>query len=300
MKAKTNKTKKLVNHIIGRAKHHLKMAVFPHKKNNYRPHLVRRYGLIAIIFVTIGLQFGYNGATTGDVLGRQSDITISSLLEQTNLSRDQLRVPRLTLNEKLNQAAYLKARDMFARQYWAHNAPDGTQPWKWFGDVDYSYSEAGENLAKNFTSTNAVMTAWMNSPEHRANIVKNNYRDIGFAVVDGQIDGKPTSIVVALYGSPSEMAVAGSQTTFSEAASKDSVNIFTQLAIASQSITPVVIASLFIIGLAVVVSIFAHVYRKKLPKLLRQSWYLHHGMYKAFGLLSFAVVVVMMYGGGQI
>lgn len=281
-------------------KHHLKMAIYPHKKNNYRPHLVRRYGLLAVVFLTIGLQFGYNGATTGDVLGRQSDITINSLFSQTNQSRDKFNVPRLNLNEKLNQAAYLKARDMFARQYWAHNAPDGTQPWKWLGDVDYNYSEAGENLAKNFTSTGAVMTAWMNSPEHKANIVRSGYRDVGFAVVDGQIDGKPTSVVVALYGSPSELAIVGSQASFSDAANIASADIFTQFAIATQSVTPAVIAALVMISLAIIISVYAHFYRKKLPKSLRQSIYRHHGMYKAFGLLSFAMVVVMMYGGGQI
>jgi len=276
------------------------MAVVPHKKNGYQPHLIRRYGLMAIVFVVIGLQLGYNGATTGNVLGRESDITINTLYNQTNLARNESGKSDLILNEKLNKAAYMKAQDMFEDQYWAHNAPDGTEPWRWFGDVDYNYSEAGENLAKNFTSTSAVMTAWLNSPEHKANVLKDGYRDVGFAVVSGEIDDKPTTIVVAMYGTPADSAVAGANTGFSEATATNEANILTQFAIAAQSITPAVMGGLTLIAIAIIVSAFAHTYRRKLPKSLSQSWYRHHGLYKVAGLLTLGLVMIFIYGGGQI
>jgi hypothetical protein len=285
--------------VIKRVKHGVKMAVVPHAKNDYRPHLIRRYGLMAIFFVVIGIQLGYNGASTGNVLGRQSDITINSLLYQTNLERSQADKPALKLNAKLNQAAYLKVQDMFDKQYWAHNAPDGTQPWKWFGDVGYNYSEAGENLAKNFTTTNSVMTAWMDSPEHKENVLKTEYQDVGFAIMDGELDGKPTSLIVALYGQPAEGLVAGVQTAFT-GADPSQANILTQFAIAAQSLTPAVMGSLALILGAIIVAAYAHAYRRKLPKKLRKTWYLHHGLYKVVGLLSFGVILVLMYGGGQI
>ena len=300
MKAKTNKSKKQTKSFAGQIKHVLRLAVVPHKKNDYRPHLIRRFGLMAIVFVVIGLQLGYNGAKTGNVLGRESDITIASLFNQTNVSRVEVGISALKLNDKLNQAAYLKAQDMFAKQYWAHDSPEGTQPWKWFGDVKYNYNEAGENLAKNFTSTNAVMTAWLDSPEHKANILKTDYQDVGFAVVTGELDKKPTTLVVALYGMPADSAVAGVKTSFSEASSTGQVNILTQFAIATQSLTPAVMSGLTIIAFAIIVAAFAHAYRRKLPKSLRQSWYRHHGLYKAAGLLSLGLVIIFMYGGGQI
>jgi len=276
------------------------MAIIPHKKNDYRPHLIRSYGLVAIVFVAIGLQLGYNGATTGDILGNQSDITISSLLEHTNEARVRIGVKPLLINDKLNKAAYLKAQDMFEKQYWAHDAPDGTQPWKWFGDVNYNYNEAGENLAKNFTSTSAVMIAWMDSPEHKANIIKSSYSDVGFAVVSGEMDKKPISIIVALYGLPADDTIVATQSSFSDASKIESVNIFTQFAIATKSITPAVIISLLLIAIAVTVSIIAHTHRHRLPKSLRKSWRHHYGLYKVAGLLLLAVVTVFMYGGGQI
>jgi len=300
VKAKTNNSKTKVKSAVKHVQHAVKLAVVPHKKNGYRPHLIRFYGLLTLIIVVVGLQLGYNGAKTGDVLGLESNISITSLLNQTNVSRQEIGLKPLILNEKLNQAAYLKAQDMFFNQYWAHNSPAGIEPWKWFGDVGYNYNEAGENLAKNFTSTNAVMTAWLNSPEHKANIIKSSYEDMGFAVVSGELNKKPTSLVVALYGMPAEKAVDGASTSFSEASSTGQANILTQFAVAAQSITPAVIWGLVLIVIAMAVSSFAHVYRYKLSKSLRKSWYRHHGLIKTIGLASLGIAVIFLYGGGQI
>ncbi len=280
------------------------MAVVPHHKNGYRPHLIRGYGLIALAFIVIGIQLGYNGATTGNVLGIQSDITINALLDQTNQTRVDAGVLPLKLNPQLNQAAYLKAQDMFAKQYWDHVAPDGTQPWKWFGDAGYNYDEAGENLAKGFSSTDAMVTAWLNSPEHKANLLRDSYQDVGFAVVSGNLNGEPALLVVALYGKPATVAVATvTQPTTSVAnvsASNGYINILTQFAVAIKSITPAAVVGLIFISGAIIVALLAHAYRRKLPRHIRLSWRRHHGLYKVMVLISFSVVVILMYGGGQI
>ena len=300
VKAKTNKRKKQTKSIARHVKHAVKLAVVPHKKNGFRPHLIRYYGIIAIVFVVIGLQFGYNGAKTGNVLGVESNITITSLFNQTNVYRQENKVGTLNLNEKLNKAAYLKAQDMFAKQYWAHDSPDGVQPWSWFAQVGYNYDEAGENLAKNFSTTNGVMTAWIESPTHKANIIKSSYKDVGFAVVSGLLDKKPATLVVALYGSPASSAVASAGTNVSESSEASQPNVLTQFAVAAQSITPAVMWGLLILLFAVAVSVVTHSNRKKLSQKLRRSWYRHHAIIKAAGLVSLGLVIVFMYGGGQI
>jgi hypothetical protein len=61
---------------------------------------------------------------------------------------------------------------------------------------------AGENLARGFDSSADVVTAWMNSLEHRANLLSPNYTDIGFAVEDGTLTGSETTLVVQEFGSP--------------------------------------------------------------------------------------------------
>lgn len=276
-----------------------KLLFIPHHANNYKPHIIRNYGIILVLATVVGLNFGYNAVKTGDVLGQKTEITISSLLDQTNVQRQKSGLQPLALNDKLDQAAYLKAQDMFTKQYWAHIAPDGTQPWKWLGDVNYNYDEAGENLAKNFTTTNAVVTAWMDSPEHKANILEANYSEAGFAVVSGQLDGKPTSIVVALYGAPASSAVLG-MNRFSGADSIGQVGILDKFGIALRSVTSFMLFCIAIIVLVMLVSFASHVKRYKLPKKLAKSWRRNHGLYKGIGLAVFATMLILISSVGQI
>jgi len=300
VKAKTNNSKNKVKTAVGRVRHGVKMAVVPHKKNEYRPHLVRFYGLVILVLAVLSIQLGYNGIRTGDVLGVEAKITVTELLNQTNDARQDAGMKPLNLNEKLSKAAFLKANDMLAKQYWAHTSPDGTRPWKWFADVGYNYDEAGENLAKGFSTTDGVITAWLDSPEHRANIENNRYEDVGFAVVDGRLMGSPTTLVVALYAQPADKNVAGVNSV-AEASQTGQTNLLTQFAVALQSITPALAFGLALITIGVVISSYAHAYRHKLSKSLRQTWYRHHhGLLKALGLAAFAMTLIFFYGGGQI
>ena len=56
----------------------------------------------------------------------------------------------LKLNDKLNTSAQLKANDMKEFDYWAHDNPNGTEPWHFFKLAGYEYEKAGEVLAKNY------------------------------------------------------------------------------------------------------------------------------------------------------
>ena len=106
----------------------------------------------------------------------------------------------LSLNPELSAAALQKANDMLAKNYWAHNAPDGRTPWEFIKESGYVYVYAGENLARGFTTSTDVTTAWMNSPSHKANLLSSNYTDVGFAVVTGTLDGEETVLVVQEFG----------------------------------------------------------------------------------------------------
>jgi hypothetical protein len=93
---------------------------------------------------------------------------------------------------------------MAQRNYWSHVTPDGKQPWTFVETSGYHYQAAGENLAYGFGTSDQVMTAWMHSPEHRANILNPNYQDVGFAtanIANYQGTG-PATIIVAMYGEP--------------------------------------------------------------------------------------------------
>jgi uncharacterized protein YkwD len=114
---KTKQTNKQTISLKKRLRRHVKLAIVPHKANQYRPHLVRRYGLIAVLAVVVGVQMIYNTTTTGTVLGDKADISLAALVKGTNDVRRGHQVDELRVSQKLNQAAQLKAEDMFTRQY---------------------------------------------------------------------------------------------------------------------------------------------------------------------------------------
>ncbi len=129
-----------------------------------------------------------------------ADVTKVDLTTLLNSERQQLGLNVLKENQKLDQAAALKAQDMVAKGYFAHQSPQGITPWYWFGQVGYSYTYAGENLAVGFIDSPEVFNAWMNSPEHKANMVNPHYTDVGTAVLSG-FQGNSV-VVVQLFGSP--------------------------------------------------------------------------------------------------
>ncbi len=277
----------------------VKLAVVPHKANHFRPHAVRRYGLGVLVIALFSVFALHNVTTTGDVLGQQAIITSDRLLATTNQAREKDGLSDLQLNKKLTDAAYAKAHDMINSQYWAHQSPTGVQPWKWFADVQYDYSKAGENLAKDFTTPEAVTSAWLASPAHRENVLGQAYQDVGFAVVEGELNGRNSTLVVALYGAPVQVgAVAGVDTSFALPSSNTS--LVASIGQKFQALPATAIGSLLLIVVVIGVAIVAHASRNRLPKPLQRTWYRHHGLYKAIALSSFSVIIVIMYSGGQI
>jgi hypothetical protein len=287
---------------LKRLKKRRHLLVVPHRNNHYRPHLVRRYGLMAVLVLAIGVQLSYNYMQTGLVLGRITTITPSTLLASTNDARAAEGLSSLRIDARLNEAASRKAKDMLTRGYWSHDAPDGTEPWVWVDQAGYTYDRAGENLAKNFATAGATVEAWLNSPTHRENMLNGRYQDVGFAAVDGELDGKSTTVVVAFYGEPNR-GVAGVSTGQSVLAASTNKRLSpaARIGVALQSLTPAAITSLALLFIAATVAVTAHFYRNKLPKNRRESWYKNHGVVKASGLLSMVAFIVLLYGGsGQL
>ncbi|HSW37527.1 MAG TPA: CAP domain-containing protein [Candidatus Saccharimonadales bacterium] len=127
-------------------------------------------------------------------------MSADTLVALTNQQRQEQGLAPLHIDPKLVSSAHAKASDMFANNYWSHNSPSGVEPWYFIQQSNYKYIRAGENLAKDFQSDEAVMEGWMNSPSHRKNILNPDYQDIGIAVEEGQLLGAETTLIVAHYG----------------------------------------------------------------------------------------------------
>lgn len=175
-----------------------------HKKT---PDYHKPYWPYLPIGIIIGLGILANsfwGTVQQAVLGYAATTSVSSLVQETNVRRTSEGLATLSLNNKLNEAAQAKANDMAARNYWSHNTPEGNPPWLFFGNAGYAYSAAGENLAYGFDTSDATVAAWMNSPGHRANILNNDFTEVGFGIAhvkDYQNSGEQT-VIVAMYGAP--------------------------------------------------------------------------------------------------
>lgn len=181
--------------------HHL---FIPHEGNNFRAKALHIDFLTYYLCFALFLTFGFKILSTksGAILGFATDITVDKLYQLTNGIRGQYQLPPLTYNEQLASAAQEKAQDMFAKNYWSHYGPDGATPWDFILSSGYQYEYAGENLAKNFLFSQGVIDAWMQSPSHRDNILRKEYAEVGYAVLNGVLNGEETTIVVEMFGKP--------------------------------------------------------------------------------------------------
>jgi hypothetical protein len=182
--------------------HFLRHFLLPRHTNNHRAKALHIDSLLCYVLLFAIFNFGIRivHREFPNVLGYATDIRVDALLASTNAERASNGLGPLQLNATLSQAAAAKAQDMFANNYWAHNSPQGKTPWSFIVGSGYKYTIAGENLAKNFSTSGGVVSAWMASPTHRENIVKSGYQDVGFAVVNGVLNGEETTLVVQMFG----------------------------------------------------------------------------------------------------
>ena len=118
----------------------------------------------------------------------QSDGSITGLLNAQRSSRG---LSGLSEDARLSQAAAAHARDMATNGYFSHTSLDGTTFDQRARRAGYSCI-AAENIAEGQRTEAAVMSAWMNSAGHRANILNPRYREFGI--------GRSGNVWVMMFG----------------------------------------------------------------------------------------------------
>ena len=172
----------------------------------FKPVRVIKFVFITVIFSS-ALIFNLSTA--------QAAYSAGTLVTMTNSARAQEGLGALLTNSALASAAFAKANDIIAKDYFAHNSPDGKTPWDFISEAGYNYTYAGENLSIGYNDASELFSAWMNSPTHRENILNPNFREIGIAVVSGEFQGTQTIVAVQEFGA--------SQSTNSEQVSSNTV-----------------------------------------------------------------------------
>ena len=195
--------------------HHQKRQGSHHKhtkpyERTYWPYLpllaIAGIAIVAnILWVSLPQHYGNS---SGAVLGLSVGITQDALLFDTNRDRSEQATDDLTIDPQLSAAAQAKAQAMATNDYWSHISPSGVTPWSFIDQSGYQYRAAGENLAYGFSNSADVVRGWMNSSEHRANLLNSAYQNVGFGIVKtAHYQGAAAqTIVVALYGQPDKAA----------------------------------------------------------------------------------------------
>ena len=142
-------------------------------------------------------------APSSNTNGYNLDIgQIVGLTNSTRKNNDSSLVD-LQENSVLKDIAAIRVKDMFAKQYFEHNSPTGDNVSKEAAKNGYSYITIGENIALgNFAGVQGLVTAWMNSPGHRANILNKNYTEIGVDAEEGNYMGQNVWIAAQIFGKP--------------------------------------------------------------------------------------------------
>jgi hypothetical protein len=191
-----------------RVKQAAKKYFIPQAENDFKPHLLRGQTIAFVCMVVLVAEsafvFGAKYIIPSSKLF--GIVEANALVDETNQNRVENNLPDLQVSPLLQEAAQEKANDMATKGYFAHTSPQGLTPWYWFEQVGYNFDYAGENLAVNFSDSQDVTTAWMNSPEHRANILSTDYTQIGIATAQGIYNGEPTTYVVEEFGTPAPAA----------------------------------------------------------------------------------------------
>lgn len=110
-------------------------------------------------------------------------------LDLINANREANGLQALEIDSEVQNVARLKAEDLVQNNYFAHNSET-------YGDIQnmlttfgVSYSSAGENIAGNSSLSKAV-EAWMNSENHKVNILSESYNYTGIAIAESETYGK--------------------------------------------------------------------------------------------------------------
>ncbi len=163
--------------------------------------LFKTYNILILGIIISSLLLAKN-AFLSHPNANASDLTLENILSSVNQERVANNLPALNSDTRLGNAAQFKAGDMQNRHYFSHTDPEGNYIWNKIVSEGYTpYLQLGENLAIEFHSTESLISAWMNSPTHRANILTPQFKDQGMGLQFGQADqGQYGSAVANTFG----------------------------------------------------------------------------------------------------
>ncbi len=145
----------------------------------------------------------YIAAYNYDVQGTRLYDYAYKVLELVNKERAKQGVKALTMDKSLLETAMKRAEEIVVYFDLDHERPNGSS---WDSSITKTqYYRAAENIAEYQTTPESVMTSWMNSPGHKANILNSNYTCIGIGCYQAN-DGKYYWVQTFTDGTPEKIS----------------------------------------------------------------------------------------------
>lgn len=136
--------------------------------------MIKHLTLASILLLAVSLVGcrDHGGSPTAPLLGggTANDASVQAFVALVNAHRQSLGLNALIWDQTAADVAYAHSRDMATRGYFSHTTPEGLTPADRLSAAGVHFSEVGENIAFGYINAEAVFQAWMNSPDHRANI----------------------------------------------------------------------------------------------------------------------------------
>jgi uncharacterized protein YkwD len=145
-------------------------------------------------------------SSPSEVSAAQLEHTVLCLVNRERTSRG---LGRLRGNDRLDRAARGHSRHMVRAKFFAHDAPSGADVLTRVKRRGYRSARGlmvGENIAwgsGSYATPAEILEGWMDSPGHRANILRRDFKEIGVGVALGApraVDGQPAATYTTDFG----------------------------------------------------------------------------------------------------
>jgi uncharacterized protein YkwD len=176
---------------------------------------ISRRTAAVVVVATCAVLIAASTAVAAPVQPRRATVSLSALeqgvLADINAFRVQNHLVPLRLSTALTTAARAHSQEMASGGYFAHESADGSAFWhriqRSYTSSPWRYWSVGENLLWSSGDLDAqgAVQMWIATPEHRANLLTANWREIGVsalhvAAAPGTYDGLDVTIVTTDFG----------------------------------------------------------------------------------------------------
>ena len=122
---------------------------------------------------------------TEDIQKLSEDDFINEILKLVNEQRKANNIAELSYRNNIQECADIRADEIIT--LFDHTRPDGTDCFTVFDEKGIKYTTVGENIAQGYIDPASVMEEWMDSENHKKNILSPDFTGmaVGIAEKDG-------------------------------------------------------------------------------------------------------------------